>query len=183
MGRLVAMVLGSSADWLEDAVVVRTLVEPDIVVAVNQAAVHWRGSVDHMATMHPELVPKWLTERAKLGLPRPRSLWCPAGRPRPRLDGYEFSEAPAWGGSSGLLAVAVALQLGASHVICAGVPLMPNAAHFHDKRKWPDARRYHSAWERKLPVLKDRVRSCSGWTRELLGAPTAEWLEASDKNQ
>jgi hypothetical protein len=177
MGRLVAMVLGSSAEWLDDVAKVRALVEPDLVVAVNKAAVHWQGPVDHMATMHPELLPSWLTERAKLGLPRPRHFWCPKNRPRPRIDGVEIREVDSWGGSSGLLATTVALcELGASHVVLCGIPLLPNAAHFHDRRKWTDARRYHAAWERKLPVLRERVRSTSGWTMGLLGAPTAEWL-------
>lgn len=177
MARLVALVLGSSVEWLDDAAKVRALVEPDIVVAVNQAAVNWAGHVDHMATMHPELVPKWLTERKRLGLPMPGQLWCPKGRPRPNIDGMPWRDVQSWGGSSGLLAVTVALdELGATHVCLAGVPLRKASAHFHDKRIWPDASRYHPAWERKLPAIKARVRSCSGWTMEKFGGPTAEWL-------
>jgi hypothetical protein len=35
---------------------------------------------------------------------------------------------------------------------------------------------YRKGWERKLPDIKDRVRSMSGWTKELLGKPTKGWL-------
>lgn len=175
--RLVAMVLGSAAGWLDDVAKVRALVEPDVIVAVNLAAVNWPGEVHHMATMHPELLPRWLTERSALGFVRPREFWVPKGRPCPHIDGITFRTVDSWGGSSGLLAVTVALDgLGASHVICAGVPLQKNAAHFHDKRPWHDARRYWPAWERRLPHLRERVKSASGWTAGLLGEPTAEWL-------
>jgi hypothetical protein len=27
-----------------------------------------------------------------------------------------------------------------------------------------------------MPHIKDRVRSLSGWTRDLLGPPTPDWL-------
>jgi hypothetical protein len=52
------------------------------------------------------------------------------------------------------------------------------------KRAWPGIKRkghphetenhHHgirAGWEKKLSVIRDNVRSMSGWTRELLGAP------------
>ncbi len=41
---------------------------------------------------------------------------------------------------------------------------------------WGDAPHYREAWTDALPEIAGRARSMSGWTRDLLGAPTADWI-------
>lgn len=150
----------------------------DEEVFINGIGRDWPGSVDNFATMHVELVEKWMRERKAKGLPTPGQLWCPDGRDvAVKKSSFKYRTVPSWGGSSGLLAVTVALEgLGCDRVVCCGVPLT-RTPHFDRKANWQDAKRYHYAWERKLPVIRDKARSMSGWTRGLLGEPTVAWLK------
>lgn len=81
-----------------------------------------------------------------------------------------YDEFPYRNGSSGLYAVGFALLRGASRVICAGVPIDDQPHYFYKPAPFR-ADGYRAAWERALPVIKGRVFSLSGWTRDLLGEP------------
>ena len=50
--------------------------------------------------------------------------------------------------------------------------------HFFNPEAWRAAEAHHKGWHQALPQIKDRARSMSGWTAELLGKPEAEWLAA-----
>lgn len=77
-------------------------------------------------------------------------------------------------GSSGLFAVKVALiDLGYEDVVLCGVP-MTATPHFDDNVPWPEVDLFKLGWEQALPQIDGRVRSMSGWTRELLGAPNED---------
>jgi hypothetical protein len=58
----------------------------------------------------------------------------------------------------------------------AGIPMTSEGGRYDDKKQWPEAIVQRRAWEAHKPELLGRVKSFSGWTRELLGEPTAEWL-------
>jgi hypothetical protein len=73
-------------------------------------------------------------------------------------------------GSSSLLGVQAALQLGYQKIILCGCPLTGESA------KKDNYNTFHIGWTDKHKQIKDHVRSMSGWTKELLGAPTEEWL-------
>lgn len=68
-------------------------------------------------------------------------------------------------GSSALCGALAGIQMGYERIILCGCPLT-------------DAKYivFQAGWTAKKAELNDRVRSMSGWTRELLGAPTEEWL-------
>lgn len=187
---MIAFAIGSAECVMQDVTAAYALVpRPAFLVAVNAAAVVWPGSI-HFASLHPELVPHWLTKRDALGLPEPEAIWCQEGKatPPPPLDHWRdaagivhtamFRRAPSWGGSSGGFATQVALELGATHVICCGIPLNPQP-HFNDplRRAFDESHRYRRAWiERHKAGKLAGVRSMSGWTRQQLGGPDAKWL-------
>lgn len=125
--------------------------------------------------MHPDLFAAWLEQRRAKGLPDPGKFWGARHRQHRTVVPCEAVE--SWGGSSGLLCVKVALDLGCSHVILAGVPMHQNAAHYDNPKRWSEARQYWGAWERHLPAMTGRVKSFQGWTFHLLGAPTGEWID------
>lgn len=82
-----------------------------------------------------------------------------------------------WSGSSGLFAAQVALsEMGARGVVLCGVPLDSDRAHFFNRDPWTDAEVFRRGFEAARPVIRETVRSMSGWTRDLLGAPDAQWL-------
>jgi hypothetical protein len=172
--QLSALVLGSGNSLQKDKAEALALFDPHLVIACNHAARDEPGRVDHWVTMHPDLLPMWLEQRRRAGLPEPGQLW--AARHRAHRCPVETNRIENWGGSSGLLCVAVAFELGVQRIVLAGVPMSKNYAHFDDVKKWEEARNYWSAWERNLGRMDDRVRSLSGWTQMLLGSPTREWL-------
>jgi hypothetical protein len=177
-GRL-ALVLGGAACVHEDIEAAQKLLTADIIVAVKDIGITW-PTVDYWATFHPERLPKELGARRKAGLPDPLALFTyfrriPKGLGIPMRVMHEVK-----GGSSGMLGMEGALLVADKVVLC-GIPLDPAQKHYSRPRKdgWPPAKMYRAAWTEVYPRIKDRVRSMSGWTRELLGAPTTEWLGAS----
>lgn len=149
---------------------------PDVVIACNDIGCTLQR-LDHWCTLHPEKLDAWRAVRA---VHRPADdhyeTWIrpmPLGVERPTSH-YDH-EIQIWGGSSGLMCVQVALQVGADRVICAGIPL-ENRPHFNKREAWRHPSQYRTDWERRKDMgMLDNVRSCSGWTRELLGGPD-EWL-------
>lgn len=169
-----ALVLGSAGTLEADRAAALQLFEPDVVIACNHAARDEPGRVDHWATMHPEQFPSWLAVRAAAGREPAGRLW----HARHHVSAVDSTPIESWGGSSGLLCVAVAFEIGCSHVVLAGVPMVKMSRHYDDARPWMEARRYWPVWERRRPLLEPRVRSMSGWTCDLLGAPTRDWIDA-----
>lgn len=78
------------------------------------------------------------------------------------------------GGDSGLLAVQIALRLGARRVVVVGVPL-DQQGHFYDdpatRSGGHDHSGYRSLWRKVAPEWTGRVFGVAGFLRELLGAP------------
>jgi hypothetical protein len=74
-------------------------------------------------------------------------------------------------GSSALLGTLAALKLGYARIILCGCPMTGE----NDKGNKYES--FRVGWTNKQKFLNDRVRSMGGWTQELLGAPTDEWLK------
>jgi hypothetical protein len=96
-------------------------------------------------------------------------------------DGVIRWNRPNGGGSSGLFAVLIALELGFDKLILCGMPVDG------EKRITSDGevevgetpyQHYRKGWILRQGILSEHVRSMSGWTRETFGAPTAEWLNS-----
>jgi hypothetical protein len=173
-----AMVLGGAQCVHDDIKAAQELFTADIIVAVKDIGITW-PNVDYWATFHPERLPKELGERRKAGLPDPKEIWThQINRPKGQAAlGVPIKILRIRGGSSGLLGTEGALAVADRIVLC-GIPLDPGQVHYKRPRRggWPPAKMYRLAWNEVYPKLKDRVRSMSGWTKELLGAPTVEWL-------
>jgi len=73
-------------------------------------------------------------------------------------------------GSSALLGAHAGIQEGYKKIVVCGCPLTGN----NDKGASYEV--FRRGWEAKFNEIKDYVRSMSGWTRDFIGAPTAEWL-------
>lgn len=170
-----ALVLGGATSLFDDEAAARAMgFEPDILVATNHAGRDREGPVDHWCSFHVELLPMWIAARRAAGRPDAGQLWGCHKRAAP--EGLELRYAANWGGSSGLLAVTVALELGATHVVLAGVPLTREGEHYDKPGLWRDAGNYRGRWIHRATDMDGRVRSMSGWTAELLGKPDPAWL-------
>ena len=177
--RPVALILGGADCLKADMEQALALFTPTIIIAVNNAGFDYPGPLDHWVTMHPDKMPEWVKKRRANGYPGAGTLW----RPRHRQPGgnLEMRECPSWGGSSGLFAIAVC-RLGLKgpgteyRAVLAGVPMQAERAHYDNPKPWNDCQHYLSSWKTHLPQINGKVKSMSGWTREILGAPDQGWL-------
>jgi hypothetical protein len=174
-----ALVCGSARSLWDDLTRVGKPVETRAaIVAVNITA-QFLPRVSHIVSLHGDLpgLLRQMREHMDMAL----------REHQPAVVTHSIRAAPGvdrvWGfpatGSSSLLAVRVALGLGYDRVICCGVPLDSTGRFYDDPRKpsiwdWEGlaGEAYRVAWKEAADMeFAGRVRSCSGWTRDLLGAP------------
>ncbi len=178
----IALVLGGAESLFRDIKVLRELIDVEActIVAVNDALFRWPGRVDHFATLHPEEL-VWRAEcRKRFGYPDGYQTWT---RPYPR--GLEARERlcdhvlGGWSdGSSGFFGVGVARAgLRSRRIVAAGCP-MDGSPHLDRPCGWRGFPSYRQAWLDRKRDLAPFLRSMSGWTLELYGAPDEKWLDA-----
>lgn len=169
-----ALILGGADCVHADYVAALALFKPDSLFACNHAGRDFED-VDHWITMHPDIRDRlWIPQRARQGFAPVPNLW----HPRHRGTWSGSTPIESQGGSSGMLCITVAMHLGFDKIVLAGVPMTKAAKHYDDPKPWHEARQYHNVWNRHAPKLQGRVKSLSGWTRELLGEPTESWINA-----
>lgn len=183
-----ALVLGGGYDVWDEVLAFEQLLGRrwnGLVVAANDVGVHWPRDLHHWVTLHPMKMPTWQKRRARYGFTNGYQTW---GRQPQHCDRVIV---PWPGGSSGLLAVQVALAVGCTHVVLCGVP-MTNTAHFPESdeqhildraKHWAHADKHWRAWEREVHRMRGLVRSMSGRTQQLLGAPDAVWVSSMQKEE
>lgn len=157
------------------------------VVAANDVGVHWVRRLDHWVSLHPEKFygsdPRhpegwgWVRQRKERGHSMDFTTWAKRG---PDMVNRLVRDDPWTGGSSGLLAIQVGLMHADRAVLC-GIPMTPTQ-HFRESldhqqhAKWRSANAHWRGWKRRIDSMMGVVRSMSGRTREVLGAPDEDWL-------
>lgn len=174
---MIALILGGASSVWDDAAEAMALVEPDAVFAVNDIGTRWAGPLAAWCTLHPEHMAAWRAERARRGFPdASEHVGHEMGQPGiDRATDYRWPEMTG-SGSSGLFAVKVAMEAGFDRIILAGVPMAAEGAHFFDASPWGDVGSFLDAWRIAMPRITPHVRSMGGWTKDLLGSPSVEWL-------
>jgi hypothetical protein len=170
-----AVVVGGAEGWQEElAELIASGPEPDVYVACNDAGLELEP-LDHWASLHPEkLVGKdpdhperwpWVRQRIEAGRSRDFATWSHGGKPRTNRTLTGWSD-----GSSGFLALGVALQFADQAVLC-GIRMDAHPNQYRPEKQWQRARNYRRGWERRREQLQGRVFSTSGWTRDVFGPP------------
>ena len=164
------LILGGAHCVFEDIEASQELFVPDEIIAINDIGIYVEN-IDHWATMHPEKMPVWEEQRKAHNFVKPK-MWTTPEKVSEYMEGYTLINSK---GGGGILGVNLAKFLGASKIILAGIPMTTNA-HFNNEHNWMEATLYKQFWrdEKSYPKL---VRSMSGWTKELYGLPTEEWLK------
>ena len=175
-----ALILGGADCRVSDVEALESVAGPwdGLVIAVNDAGADWPRRLHHWVSLHPErfhLIEygkgRWVAKREENGHEPAGQLW---GANRRAMDGVQFLKCRMPGGSSGLYAVEVAMHLGATRIVLCGVPMDASVNPYHGEA-WTGHRNYRGPWQRHAQRLTN-VRSMSGWTLDLLGAPTEDWL-------
>lgn len=127
--------------------------------------------IDFAGTLHPDKMHTWLQIRANNNYPMEiGSKWCHRS-----FRGFTH-DTRDWQGSSGLFLTKIARELHYTHVVLCGVPMSVEADHFVRHQRWNAAAGFQRGWRRVEHSLRPYVRSVSGWTQVMFGAPTVEWL-------
>lgn len=155
----------------------------DDVMCVNDMIMYYPGNIDHCVSCDAPMLHKWWEARRPPYKSqfnrRPRFHTVHTEQSVPNVERWEF----AGGGTSGLLACHVAIELGYEDIVLCGVPI-DNSGHFWectwgktnfqreiaDKngRVRGDGRHY---WTRAAKRFDGRVKSMSGNTKLILGEP------------
>lgn len=162
------IVTGSHPDVLVDIAAVPRVRSFDFMAIGLDAVDTYAWPIRYMATYHPAEIPEIRRRREQAGGNTDYTVisheWQPGVQVvEPLLPGERS-------GSSALLGTQAALKLGYDRVILCGCPLTGK----NDKGGAYET--FREGWKQKQALLAGRVRSMSGWTRELLGSPTEEWL-------
>lgn len=156
------------------------------VVTINDFTTEWKGPITAAVSLHGDKWPIWLRTRKNKGLSLPERVYAHAdiaksvARHDPQVITHYFHHLypeQKESGSSGLFATMIALEdLGFDKVVLCGVPMTAEARHYFKEQPWGGAANNRRGWIQAKQHLVDRVRSMSGWTAEILGKPTVEWL-------
>jgi hypothetical protein len=173
----------------------------DAVYCVNQTGIHWPVKFQVWVTLHPEFFDQdycaehpeiggeYESRRAALGLPNGYEIVSHSeckttgehyikGRCS-RVSRYVSCRWPGMtsSASSGIFAAKVALDDGHDRVVLAGIPMDRDAGHFTRGKEWAERDSFIPGFEKAIPHLIGSVKSMSGYTRKVLGAPDVAWLQ------
>lgn len=141
------------------------------ILAINAMSTLYLEPILGIVTEHGEKLNEWIKLRKARGGDMRFFTFGPRGEPD--------------SGSSALLGVRVAQALGYRRIVLAGVPLagVESFGIEHEilttggQNRGGSYSMFRVGWEEGIDALRDEVRSMSGWTRELLGEPSAAWLK------
>lgn len=137
-------------------------VEADYMIIGLDAVEKYLGFAKYVATFHPGEIPQIIERRKKAG---GNTDWqMISHEQKPGVDIVTPHTGPS--GSSAMLGIITGLKFGYEKIICCGCPL-------DGENKYTA---FRGGWTKRLDLIRDKVRSMSGWTRELVGEPTEEWL-------
>lgn len=174
-----ALIVGDAKGGADEAGAALAMFRPDAICATNMIGIEWPGRLDYWCTLHPFKAGPWPGMAEAL---RRRQL---AGRNKPQVWAHKVApgidrQTDDWAGSTGLLCVKVMRLEQFTRIVLAGVPMSQAGGHYYDDQPWGAAHVFRKGWSRKQRELAPYIRSMSGWTKDLLGAPTEAWLAGTE---
>lgn len=152
------------------------------MIACNDAIGEFRDLTAGV-TLHPENLAGWIGTRRNKGWPSIPYYTHKVTKRYPALPGmtvtdYNFPGQQESMTSAVMAAKVALLDLEFDHVVFCGVPMTntPHYIHRPEAPTWDIADHYYKRWKTMIAdEYKARMRSMSGRTRELLGAPDKEF--------
>lgn len=142
------------------------------IMAVNDIGCHIHRDITHWATLHGEYMAGWLAYRLGHNYGDRGHVYTHGAKSHAGIQNVWNMQLR--GGSSGLFAAILARLLGYEEIVLAGMPI-DGQGHYYDP-PWLDLGQFgradHLEWEwARDNVFAGRVKSLSGHTKLLLGAP------------
>jgi hypothetical protein len=170
---VIALVLGCAENVWQDSYAILNQCSPDGIFACKDMIAKWPARIDYGCTLHPDRTDGYLQERSHKKYPMGFDVYAH----RNFQSRTTHKELRDWAGSTGLFAVRVAIEMGFSGIVLAGVPMQKQYGHITRKEPWVAAKQFHNGWNKHREELEHCVRSMSGWTRQMFGTPTKAWFE------
>jgi hypothetical protein len=168
------VIIGSAPCVFNDLAKIPGLESCDHMAVGLSSTDKYSGRIDYIANNHPENIP------AIRAVMMQRHEAC-SGNYDYKIIGPAHAEGvdivepyrpPT--GSSAITGTLAAIRMGYRKIILAGCPLTGNAPGGNPYEE------FRAGWEDKKLELIGIVKSMSGWTKELLGEPTGEWLASAN---
>lgn len=174
------LVIGSARNWREDVEAACDLSEFDKIVVVKRTGIVWPGKIDAWVGLHNEMIDSMYRERMANGYPKPDRVYSwerPSGVKHITHTTDLLFPGQTVSASSGIFGAKVAvIDMKCDKVVLCGIPMEAEQGRFDHDKTWAHARSFIKGFEEAVPVMKEKVRSMSGYTLKLLGAPTIDWL-------
>ena len=174
------IIVGSAPCWQEDLEAAREYAPDWPLMVVNGIGSLYLDPIDLWVSIHGRELVKWMRLRAERG-GDPDFVAYGNFTDREEDGGAIRWNRPNAGGSSGLHAVQLALEIGYERVLLCGMPLDGQQRCRSADGEAVEAicayESYQIAWKKLEPELQGVVKSMSGWTQKLLGKPTKGWLK------
>lgn len=178
-----ALIVGCAECLWDDVDTALSLGKYEAVYCVKMAGIYWPHKFQAWVSLHPEFMAGYQAERKERGYPDGYETVVPlqgevgmhAKHKADRRVSYRFPGMNA-SASSGIYAAKVAMEDGYDRIVLAGIPMQAGQKHFVRGKDWAQCDAFQAGLKHAVPFLKDKVRSVSGLTQQLLGYPTPSWL-------
>ena len=184
------LIIGDSDNVQEDLGRAFELSNFDHIIAVKRVLSRLSIKIDAWVSLHAEMAEDIIGLRIKNGFEMGFDVYTDKPvNPKVKLNLLSSGVRKFnlykvdWGGSSGLYGVQIALKyFSPSKIVLAGIPIDSKYLRHGTATHWAASesgvQRYQQAWLKHRNELKYRVKSLSGWTKDLLGHPSKDWFES-----
>ena len=193
-----ALVIGCAANAWTDIKSAFAIARYDAIYCVKQMGIYYPEAFNVWVTLHPEAMDDYERQRQGFGFPGGYQIVAPPAKELgmhgekgniARRTSYLWPDSDGSSSAgSGLYGAKVALEDGYDRIVLAGVPMSAEAGHFRPESKnvagqirgpvWAGCGAFEIGFKNAVPHLIGKVKSMSGKTKEILGAPTEKWLTA-----
>jgi len=146
------------------------------VLVLSDMGMFFPGTITHWASCHPNIIVGGKLVRDQRRYHEDFLSHIP-DYAAPKIGDVTWT-IPKLAGTSGMFGTLIGIGLGYTKIILAGIPLNRSGHFWNPKIKVKfDKSGIRLSWQQiSQKIFNNKVRSLSGWTRELLGSPTEEWL-------
>lgn len=162
------IIIGCAPCWEEDLNNLLSVTASHDVMAIGLDC-PYKGEVDYFASYHTDDIPLYAAKRKRENLNIDYIIISHIAEKENHIDFILPYKSPA--GSSAMLGAMAGIRFGYKKIVLCGCPLQG-----FNQKKHPYVV-FQNGWKARFNVFNGIVKSMSGFTQELLGAPTEEWLK------